>query len=185
MLDAPTPVVLASPVSMAERPLPALPQASQPSSRSPQPLFTRKPSAGRETNPWKLLRKMSSAGATPPATDQTSSSPLQSPSGLFQRQASDMSGSDANSLNRTRSNVEERPKPSKRPSALSRMTSQLFKPNLGMDAGSSPADSGASDKQNGHEVDKSPKIDDSAELEEVLAESPVAETRKPFWPLPF
>ncbi|KAJ9093412.1 hypothetical protein QFC21_006443 [Naganishia friedmannii] len=172
--DAPAPVVLASPVSMAERPLPALPQVQQPS-RSPQPLFSRKPSAGRETNPWKLLRKMSSAGATPSATDQTSSSPLQLPSALFQRRASDVSGTDSISLSRTRSNVDERPKPSKRPSALSRMTSQLFKPNLGIDAGSSQADSGSIDKQNGQEVDKSPRIDDSAEPEEVLAESPVAE----------
>lgn len=105
--------------SLSDRPLPSL----------PRPLFNRKPSSGRDSNPWKLLRKMSSAAVTPSADP---SSPPYSPS-LVQRQTSS-TWTERASLTRTTSNMDERPKSSRRPSALSRMTSQLFKPNLGMES---------------------------------------------------
>lgn len=72
---------------------------------------------------------MSSTAVTPSVDP---SSPSYSPS-LVQRQISS-TWTERASLSRTTSNMDERPKSSRRPSALSRMTSQLFKPNLGMES---------------------------------------------------
>lgn len=162
-LPAPTSLEPSSPAP--ERPLPAV----------PQPLFHRKPSGGRESNPWKLLRKMSSAGPASPAMD-SSASPPQSPN-LSQRQNSDSWTPDRQSLGRTPSNGDDRPKSSRRPSALSRMTSQLFKPNLGQEPSSRTEKGAGQAGQDGEKLADDEKVED-LQSSPKIASSPNLESRE-------